>query len=80
MIDVLLAIALFFSTLVVNYAHVRGTVATVERRSIAAANWGVIVYVLGMAGWAIALTCGWWLLSFEVVGLWVGTVIGVRRR
>lgn len=79
MIEILLAIALFSSTIVMNYAHVKCTIATTERKRIAAANWGLITYAIGIAGWAIALTQGWWLLAFEGAGFWVGTYIGVGK-
>lgn len=79
MIDALLAFALFTSSIVINFAAARHTCATIAGRRVAAANWGAIIYILSVGGWAIAFTHGLWLLSFELAGLYIGTLIGVRK-
>lgn len=79
MVDVILAIALLLSSIAINFAHVRSTLATVAGRRFAAANWGALCYVLGMAGWTIAFTRGMWLLSFELAGFWIGTFVAVKK-
>jgi len=77
--NILLAIAMFVCAALIDFAYARQTIATTKGRALVSANWRALSYSLGCFGWLVAVKIGVWLLPFELVGLYMGTLLGVGR-
>jgi hypothetical protein len=62
MTNVLLALTMFMSAALIDFACARQTLATTNGHAIAAANWRAIAYSFGRFGWLVAIKVGMWLL------------------
>lgn len=60
-----------------NARYVRVT-ASPERHPIAAANWSVTTYLVGLVGLVGVLSVSKWLILPELAGLWMGTYLASR--
>ena len=79
MTNILLALAMFVCAALIDFAYARQTIATTNGRALVSANWRALSYSLGCFGWLVAVKIGVWLLPFELVGLYMGTLLGVGR-
>lgn len=79
MTEILIAIGLFCSSCMIDFAHARYVRANMESRRFHAANWSALQWCAGTVGFVVAIKIGLWLLPCEVAGLYVGTLIGVRK-
>jgi hypothetical protein len=75
---VLLAIAVFFGEVAIDYADSRNTQAVAAGRAHAAARWSVCMYLIGLVGFFAVLRVSWWLTIPECLGLYTGSWIAVR--
>jgi hypothetical protein len=71
---------MFVCAALIDFAYARQTLATTNGQALAAANWRAIAYSCGCFGWLVAIKVGIWLLPFELAGLYLGTLVGVRPR
>lgn len=73
---VLLAIGVFLAAVTIDYSHARCVAALVEGRRIAAATWSVLQWSGATVGFIVAVKCSMWVLPFEGLGLFLGTLLG----
>lgn len=76
---VLLGIVVFFSTAAIDWIQAFWLRAYNRRQATRAANLGVLEYAAGLIAFAAFIEASWWLVIPEVLGLWVGTQLAVRR-
>ena len=76
---VLLAVAIFCSAVVLDFADTNNTRAVAEGRAHAAARWSVVMYVLGCVGFFSVIKIAWWLAIPEAAGLYTGSLLAMRR-
>ena len=79
-----LGLLVFLSTMVVDLAIARYTLALVDVRNGSAsphraALWSVVGWAGSATGFYLAVTRSMAFLGFEAAGLYVGTLIGLRR-
>lgn len=75
----LLALAVFASAVLLDYADTRNTQAVTEGRAHAAARWSVAMYLVGCVGFFSVIQVSPLLAIPEVAGLYVGSLLAVRR-
>jgi hypothetical protein len=75
----LLAIAVFVSFTLLDYADTLHKIAVNELRANAASAYSVVMLLLGMLGTWAALDVGGWLLIPAALGLVCGTQVAIRR-
>lgn len=79
-IPVALALAVFWSAFVVDFAHARYAQRRDAGRRVAAACWGTFQWVGALGGFAAAVYVSPWYLPFEGVGVFVGILVGTPGR
>ncbi len=67
------------STMAVDFAHARYVVELVAGRRHAAARWSATQGVVSSVGFVLAVKVSLWLLPFEILGLYLGTLLGAKR-
>lgn len=77
---ILLAIAVFASAAMIDYAHARYARAVTGGRVHAAAIWSVAQWCAGTVGFVIAVRVTMWMLPLEAAGLYTGTFVALRGR
>lgn len=75
-----LAVLVFASAVVIDYAHARYARARDAGRRWPAVAWGTLQYGAASIGFVAAVTVSVWLLPFEAAGLALGTAIAVKPR
>lgn len=76
---VLLAVVVFVSAAFLDYAYVRYQEAVARKTERAAGAWSIAIYVVGSIGWVSILQASMWFMIPELLGLYTGTVIAIRR-
>lgn len=79
MTEFLLGIVVFVAAVVLDYAYVRYQESVSAKREHAAARWSVALYAIGSVGWMTILDASKWYMIPECLGLYVGTVVAMRR-
>lgn len=72
---ILLGLAVFLSSVVIDYAHAQYAYARDAGRRFAMANWGVLQWGAASVGFVAAVKVSIWLLPLEGLGLWVGSFV-----
>ena len=62
----------------IDYAHARHVQAVVAGRAHVAALWSVGQWASATVGFVVAVRVSLWVLPFEAVGLYLGTLLAVR--
>lgn len=73
------ALGVFAAAVVYDLCFARYVAAAAARRAVAAASWSAATYAIGLIGFASVLRGSVWLALPQAVGLFVGTLLGVRR-
>src|SRR4029077_15362635 len=76
----LLAIAVFASAMVIDFAEARYVLAVEERNAHRAAAWSLVMWALGCFGFVAVLDCSLWLMIPEGLGFYCGTRLALRPR
>ena len=79
MVTAILCAVVFLASALIDFAHARGIVAIGERAGHRAARWSLAQWIGSTIGFLIAMKVTCWVLPFEAAGLYVGTVLAVRR-
>lgn len=74
-----LALAVTAAAAAVDFAHARYYAALKDGDRHRAARWSVVQWSAGVAGLMFAVRVSWWLLPFEGLGLYLGTLLGGTR-
>ncbi len=77
--EVALSLAAFAIGLLCDIAWAACVRATGERRAVAAANWGVAIYVASLLYVGFVVHAEWCAAAAYAVGGWIGTYLIVRR-
>lgn len=77
---ILLGIFVFCGAAIVDFADVNNQQAVQDNDAHRAARYSVGMYVVGMTGFVSVLTISPWFVIPECLGLYVGSLIAVRRR
>lgn len=72
-------LGVFAAAVAYDLCFARYVAAAAAQRAVAAASWSSATYAVGLIGFASVLRGSIWLALPEVAGLFVGTLIGVRR-
>jgi hypothetical protein len=75
----MLALAVFALAAASDFLETRYVAAVSAGRARAAARCSVAMWACGACGLAAAVQVGWWLLAPEAAGLYVGTILAMRR-
>lgn len=62
----------------IDYAHAKYVAALGEAARWRAANWSVLQWAAGSVGFVAIVKISIWLLPFEALGLYLGTMLAVR--
>lgn len=76
---ILLAIAVFFGAVAIDYADSRNTLAVASGDAHGAARWSIVMYAVGLLGFYAVLRVSWWLAIPEAFGLYAGSYLAVSR-
>lgn len=79
MTHVAMALLVFAAAFSIDFAHARYVLALANGRIQRAASWGVVQWAAGSVAFVLAIKVGLWLLPFEAMGLFLGTIVGARR-
>ena len=79
-VDVLMALGVFFAAITIDFSHARYVRALVADRRVAAASWSVLQWSGATVGFLVAVTHSLWILPFEMLGLFVGTLLGAGKQ
>lgn len=77
--NVVIALLVTATMAAVDYCHANYNGAINARRTIEAALWSVGQWGAASVGFVVAVKVSMWYLPFEALGLFVGTILGVRR-
>jgi hypothetical protein len=75
---VLTCAAVFLAAVTIDYSHARCVAALVDGRRVPAALWSVCQWMGATVGFVVAVKLSLWVLPFECLGLFVGTLLGSR--
>ncbi len=75
-----LAALITASTICVDFAAARWSLAVRDGRRWAAGRWSVAQWAATSAGFVLVVKVNIWLLPFEAVGLFIGSVWGGKPR
>lgn len=75
---VLMGVIVFAASLCYDLSSTRYLAAVTERNAAKAARWSVITSLIGLVGIAGILRYSTWLVIPELIGVWIGTFVGVR--
>lgn len=76
----LLAIAVFISAMVIDFAEARYVLAVEARDAHRAAAWSLMMWALGCLGFVAVLDCSLWLMVPEGLGFYCGTRLALRPK
>lgn len=76
----LLAIAVFVSAMVIDYAEARYVMSVERGAAREAALWSVVMYSVGCLGFIAVLDVSLWLMIPEGAGFYCGTRLALRAR
>lgn len=76
----LLAIAVFVSAMVIDYAEARYVLAVDRGLARDAALWSVVMYAVGALGFVAVLNVSLWLMVPEGLGFYCGTRLALRAK
>lgn len=79
MMFALLSIAVFIASAALDYVEAFYVRAVTERNPNRAAQMSIAMYVISLVGFFGVLSYSWWLLIPECGGLYVGSVLAIRR-
>lgn len=74
-----LAVLVFVSAAVLDYAHTRYVAAATRGARHAAARWSVAAWCAASVGFVVTVEVTMWMLPAEAAGLYLGTYLGTRR-
>lgn len=74
------ALAVFVSATVYDFVFARYLQANEAGRAVAAGNWSVTTYLVGIIGLSAVLQASLWFIIPECLGLWLGTYLGVKLK
>jgi uncharacterized membrane protein len=75
----LLAIAVFVSAMVIDFAEARYVIAVELGAANHAALWSITMYAVGCLGFIAVLQYSLWLMLPEGLGFYVGTRLALRK-
>jgi hypothetical protein len=75
---ILLAIAVFASAFLIDFAHARYALARDQGDRVRASLWSVAQWCSASVGFAVAVKVSLWYLPFEGAGLFLGTFVAMR--
>ena len=78
--SLLLAVAVFLSSMTIDYTNVKYVRAVTEDRAYAAAGWSLAQWTASLLGFLVAVKVTLWLLPAEMLGLWCGCVWSIRGK
>ena len=73
----LLCLLVLVSATLIDFAHARCVVAIAQRAPYRAAFWSLLQWAGATVGFIVAVKVTFWVLPFEALGLYLGTVIAV---
>ena len=76
----LLAIAVFVSAMVIDFAEARYVLAVERRAPRDAAWWSVVMYAVGALGFVAVVNVSLYLMIPEGLGFYCGTRLALRAR
>jgi hypothetical protein len=76
---ILLTIGSFFLGLATDWIWTRWMQNVAANNPIVAANWSVLVYVVGLMYTMLIIGHAWVPIAFYLVGGWIGTYLAVRK-
>jgi uncharacterized membrane protein len=75
----LLAIAVFVSAMIIDFAEARYVIAVELGAANVAAWWSITMYAIGCFGFIAVLQYSLWLMVPEGLGLYCGTRLALRK-
>lgn len=75
-----LALLVFVSAVVIDYAEARYVTAVQRGQAHAAAVYSLAMYAVGALGFVAVVDCSLWLMVPEGLGFYVGTRLALRPR
>jgi hypothetical protein len=75
----MLGVLVFCATCALDYAHTNYVMAVHDRRRYKAAAWSVLQWCAATIGFVVAVKVSLYLLPFEALGLYVGTLLAVPK-
>ncbi len=76
---IVLGLAVFTSSVSIDFAGTRYVQAVRDDRRLRAATWSVLQWCAATVGFVVAVKVSLWLLPLEAAGLFVGTLLAVRK-
>ena len=76
----ILAIVVFVSAMVIDYAEARYVKAVQTESAHSAALWSLVMYAVGAFGFVVVVNVSLWLMIPEGLGFYVGTLLAVQPR
>ncbi len=76
----LLCLVVFVAAVTIDFSHARCVTALVAGRRYAAATWSVMQWSAATVGFMVAVRHSMWVLPFEGLGLFLGTLLGSRKQ
>jgi len=76
---ILLAILVFASAFVIDFAETRYVTAVNAKDAHRAALWSIAMYTAGAAGWVAIVHVSLWLMVPEALGFYCGTRYALRH-
>lgn len=73
----LLCLLVLISATLIDFAHARCVVAIAQRAPYRAAVWSLLQWAGATVGFIVAVKVTFWVLPFEALGLYIGTVVAV---
>src|SRR5512144_1196408 len=73
----LLCLLVLVSATLIDFAHARCVVAIAQRAPYRAALWSLLQWAGATVGFIVAVKVTFWVLPFEALGLYIGTVVAV---
>ncbi len=80
MTETLIAVSVFLSAFLIDFAHAKYTAAAVAQAKWRASIWSVIQWSAASIGFAVAVKVSLWYLPFEGLGLFLGTFIAMGNK
>ncbi len=76
---VALGLLVFCATCALDFAHTRYVMAVHDRKRHRAAAWSVLQWMAATIGFVVAVKVSLYLLPFEALGLYAGTLLAVPK-
>jgi uncharacterized membrane protein len=77
--QILIAILVFASAFVIDFAETRYVTAVADKDAHRAAVWSIIMYSMGAVGWVAIVHVSLWLMVPEALGFYCGTRYALRK-